>query len=439
MEFFPQEVIRTKRDGKALSDKEITHFINALTSGALEDSQAAAFAMAIYFQGMNREEASALTLAMANSGQRLFWPDNDRVTLDKHSTGGVGDKVSLVLAPLLASCGARVPMIAGRGLGHTGGTLDKLDSIPGYDTQPSLEKFQAVVAQAHCAIVGQTAELAPADRKLYAIRDVTATVESIPLITASVLSKKIAAGLDHLVMDVKVGSGAFMKDLDSAKALATSLVECGNKAGLPVWALLTDMNQPLGLTIGNTLEVLEGIDFLTGKQRESRLLEVTLDLGAAALEMAGLHPDSNTAKTALLTALDNGSAAETFGRMVAALGGPSDLIEQPEQHLRVASVRRPVTAGSTGYLSSCDAQALGLAIMALGGGRKQRQDRIDHGVGFRNILPLGSKVEIGDPIAEVVSNDPESAETACDAYRSAIVIASACPAPSSAVVSRVVS
>ncbi|MET4808080.1 thymidine phosphorylase [Limibacillus sp. MBR-115] len=437
MEFFPQEVIRTKRDGKTLSGKEITQFINAMASGALEDSQAAAFAMAVYFQGMSRDETGALTLAMANSGQRLFWPDNDQVTLDKHSTGGVGDKVSLILAPLLASCGARVPMIAGRGLGHTGGTLDKLDSIPGYDTQPSLEKFQAVVAQAQCAIVGQTAELAPADRKLYAIRDVTATVESIPLITASVLSKKIAAGLDHLVMDVKVGSGAFMKDLDSAKALATSLVESGNKAGLPVRALLTDMNEPLGLTVGNTLEVLESIDFLTGKQRESRLLEVTLELGAAALEMAGLHPDSKMAKTALLTALDNGSAAETFGRMVAALGGPTDLIERAEQHLRVASVRRPVTAGATGYLSSCDAQALGLAVMALGGGRKQRQDRIDHSVGFRNILPLGSRVEFGQPIAEVVSNDPESAEIACDAYRSAIVFASECPAPSSVVISQV--
>lgn len=293
------------------------------------------------------------------------------------------------------------------------------------------------MAQAHCAIVGQTAELAPADRKLYAIRDVTATVESIPLITASILAKKVAAGLEHLVMDVKFGSGAFMKDMDSAKALARSLVDCGEKAGLPVRALLTDMNEPLGSTIGNALEVLECIDFLTGKRREARLLEITLELGATALQMAGLHPELRAARTALIGALEDGSAAEAFAQMVAALGGPSDLLAQPERYLKVAAVHRTVAAHDGGYLATCDAQRLGLAVMALGGGRKQAQDRVDHGVGFKNILPLGSKVAPGEPLAEVVANGPDSAEAACEAYCSAITVASYPPSLTPLVAARI--
>ncbi len=280
----PQEIIRKKRDGRALSAAEITFFVDGLTAGRITEGQVAAFAMAVFFQGMSRAETVALTRAMTESGSRLRWHDLDGPVVDKHSTGGIGDKVSLILAPIMAACGAYVPMISGRGLGHTGGTLDKLESIPGYQTAPDLDRFRHAVRQAGCAIIGQTADLAPADRRLYAIRDVTATVESAPLIIASILSKKLAAGLDALVMDVKVGSGAFLPELDAAKELAASLVEVANDAGLPCAALLTDMSQCLGHSAGNALEVQEAIDVLTGRGREPRLREATLALAAELLD-----------------------------------------------------------------------------------------------------------------------------------------------------------
>ena len=338
--FFPQEIIRKKRDGGTLGEDEIAFFVRGLTDGAISEGQVAAFAMAVFFRGMSMDERTALTRAMTASGTVLEWPDAPGPVLDKHSTGGIGDKVSLMLAPILAACGAVVPMISGRGLGHTGGTLDKLDSIAGYATAPDLATLRRAVAEAGCAIVGQTAELAPADRRLYAIRDVTATVESVPLITASILSKKLAAGLDRLVMDVKFGSGAFVVRIEEASELAESIVAVAGAAGLPCAALLTDMNQVLGRSAGNAVEVREAIEYLTGAARERRLHEVTAALAAELLVMSGLAPDDSVARAMIETALDTGAAAERFARMAAALGGPSDLMERPDRHLGPRA-RRP--------------------------------------------------------------------------------------------------
>ncbi len=308
----PQEIIRKKRDGGALDASEIAEFIEGLASGRISEGQVAAFAMAVFFNGMSREETVALTRAMTGSGSRLTWRDLDGPVLDKHSTGGIGDKVSLVLAPVVAACGAYVPMISGRGLGHTGGTLDKLDSIPGYATKPDLERLRAAVRTAGCAIIGQTDDLAPADRRLYAIRDVTATVESIPLIVASILSKKLAAGLDALVMDVKAGSGAFLPSFEATRELARTLVEVANGAGLRCSALLTDMSQCLGRTAGNALEVREAIDVLTGQAVHSRLREVTLALAAELLVLGGLAEDKAGAAGAAARALELGRGGGAF-------------------------------------------------------------------------------------------------------------------------------
>src|SRR5580658_10537425 len=324
----PQEIIRAKRDGETLSDADIAEFIAGLTSGEVSEGQAAAFAMAVFFRGMSLDERVALTRAMTRSGAQLDWRDANLggPILDKHSTGGVGDNVSLMLAPMLAACGAYVPMISGRGLGHTGGTLDKLDSIEGYVSQPDLALFKRVVKEAGCAIIGQTADLAPADRRLYAIRDVTATVESVALITASILSKKLAAGLQGLVMDVKTGSGAFMATLDGARELAGSIAGVANGAGLPTAALITDMNQPLASAAGNAVEVRNAVDYLTGAKRDPRLDRVTMALGAELLALSGLAPDGAAAEQALQRALQSGAAAERFERMVAGLGGPQDFV-----------------------------------------------------------------------------------------------------------------
>jgi thymidine phosphorylase len=419
MTFFPQEVIRRKRDGQALTREEIEALVQALTDGSLSDGQAAAFAMAVYFQDMTADERLSLTQAMADSGERLTWPGLDRPVLDKHSTGGIGDKVSLILAPLLAACGAAVPMISGRGLGHTGGTLDKLESIPGYDAQPDLERFQAVVRAEHCAIIGQTGSLAPADGRLYAIRDVTATVESIPLITASILSKKLAAGLQGLVMDVKTGGGAFMPLLEDARKLARSLAETGAASSLPVTALITDMDQPLGLTAGNALEVREALDFLKGEAREPRLEQVTLALAAEALLLSDLVADQTQAARLLDDALQSGAAAERFQRMVAALGGPADLLEAPDEHLPEAPLRRPVLAGRSGVAAAVDTRAVGLAVMGLGGGRRRADQSIDPAVGFSALLPRHAAVEPDTPLALIHARDEASFEEAANALRRA--------------------
>jgi thymidine phosphorylase len=423
--FLPQEIIRKKRDGGPLADDEIAFFVRGLADGSIAEGQVAAFAMAVFFRGMSMTERVALTRAMAQSGRIIDW-SGARLpgpVLDKHSTGGVGDKVSLMLAPLLAACGAAVPMISGRGLGHTGGTLDKLDSIPGYRTAPNLALFRKVVAEAGCAIIGQTADLAPADRRLYAIRDVTATVESIPLITASILSKKLAAGLQGLVMDVKFGSGAFMVEMDRARELAESIATVATGAGLPTTALLTDMNQVLGRTAGNALEVREAIEWLTGSARDPRLTEVTLALGAELLLLGRLAPNAEEAQRRLRAACDGGAAAERFQRMVAALGGPADLVERPQKHLPAAPVRLPVASERQGFVAGLDVRAIGLAVLTLGGGRSRAEDRIDYAVGIAGIVGIGERVERGQPLAVIHARSDAEAARAAAALIAAIAIA----------------
>jgi thymidine phosphorylase len=423
----PQEIIRKKREGGVLDAEEIAFFVDGLCAGRISEGQAAAFAMAVYFHGMSRAETVSLTLAKAASGTRLVWDDLGPV-VDKHSTGGIGDKVSLVLAPILSACGAYVPMISGRGLGHTGGTLDKLDSIPGYDTAPDLERLRAAVRTAGCAIIGQTAELAPADRRLYAIRDVTATVESAPLIVASILSKKLAAGLDALVMDVKVGSGAFLPSLEAARDLARNLVEVANEAGLPCRALLTDMDQCLGHSAGNALEVHEAIGLLTGARRDPRLHEVTLALSAELLLMAGLAADDADARQRAERALNSGAAAERFARMVAALGGPGDLVERPARHLAACTVQRPVHLPRAGRIGRIDGRALGLAIIALGGGRTNPTDAIDHAVGLSEVAGLGDEVDAGRPFAVVHARTAADLNAAARAIAAAVSVVEEAPA-----------
>jgi thymidine phosphorylase len=429
----PQEIIRKKRDGAVLDPDEIGFLVEGISAGRISEGQAAAFAMAVFFRGMSRAETVALTLAMADSGARLRWDDLGPV-VDKHSTGGIGDKVSLILAPILAACGAYVPMISGRGLGHTGGTLDKLDSIPGYDTAPSLERLRAAVRAGGCAIIGQTAELAPADRRLYAIRDVTATVESVPLIVVSILSKKLAAGLDALVMDVKVGSGAFLPSLDAARDLARNLVEVANQAGLPCRALLTDMDQCLGHSAGNALEVHEAIEMLTGARRHPRLLEVTLALAAKLLQMAGLAADAAEARQRAERALESGAAAERFARMVAALGGPHDLLERPTRHLAASAMQRPVHLPRAGTIASIDARALGLAVVALGGGRTNPADAIDHAVGLSEVLGPGERVGADRPFAVVHGRNEAQVAAAVRVIGAAVRVAGEPPPERSYVV-----
>jgi thymidine phosphorylase len=419
------ELIRRKRDGLELSDSEIAALVGGIADGTVTDAQVGALAMAIVWRGMSPAERVALTGAMTRSGDVLDWSDAglSGPVLDKHSTGGVGDKVSLLLAPILAACGAYVPMISGRGLGHTGGTLDKLESIPGYDVKPSTDQLRSAVARVGCAIVGQTARLAPADRRLYAIRDATGTVESIPLIVGSILSKKLAAGLDALVMDVKCGSGAQFPDLDRARELAQAIVEVAVGNGLPTVALLTDMNQVLGRTAGNAVEVRESIDHLTGAARDERLLEVTLALCAEVLVLGGLHADVASARAAATRALESGAAAERFGAMVAELGGPADLLEAPSRWLSAAPVVVPVEPFAPGVVSAIDVRAVGIAIVNLGGGRAREDDVVDHSVGLTEVAALGERVEPGGrPLAIVHAGDSDGARRAADAVRGAFVL-----------------
>ena len=418
----PQEIIRRKRDGGRLSEAEIAFLVRGITDGSVGDGQVAAFAMAAFLKGLDRAECVALTREMTDSGERLSWSGFDLPgpVLDKHSTGGVGDKVSLMLAPIVAAAGGFVPMLSGRGLGHTGGTLDKLDSIPGYVSQPDVARFQRVVREAGCAIIGQTNRLAPADKRLYAIRDVTATVESIPLIVASILSKKLAAGLQGLVMDVKTGSGAFMTNLDDARDLADALAETANRAGLPTVALVTDMNQVLGRSAGNALEVREAVGFLAGADRDPRLLDVTLALAGAMLALGGLaeHPEAGAAQAA--AALADGRAAARFAAMVAAVGGPADLMERPDAYLARAPVVRAVAPSGSGRVTAVDTRALGLAVIELGGGRRRASDTIDPAVGLDAVAGLGDPVDERTPIALVHARCEASAARAAEAVRRAV-------------------
>jgi thymidine phosphorylase len=406
----PQEIIRRKRDGEELSADDISAFIRAMTANEISEGQVAAFAMATFFRGMTRHETVALTLAMRDSGDVLSWDGFSRPIADKHSTGGVGDNVSLMLAPIVAACGPAVPMISGRGLGHTGGTLDKLAAIPGYNVAPSEDVFRKAVRQAGCAIIAPTNDVAPADKRLYTIRDVTATVDSLPLITASILSKKLAAGLQTLVLDVKFGNGAFMESIEDAEALATSMVEVANGAGVKTAALLTDMNEPLADTAGNALEIIHCLEFLQGRKAGTRIETVTLAFAAEMLLQASLVQTAEEGLERAREALSSGRALEIFARMVHLLGGPVDFVSRPQDYLYRAPFIMPVPASRDGYLVSCDTRGLGMAVVELGGGRRRALDDIDPRVGFDRLLPLGTKVEKGQPIAFLHAADQATAE-----------------------------
>ena len=397
-----QEIIRRKRDGQALERPHIDAFVKGLVDRSWSDAQAAAMAMAFFLEGMSHEETVALTDAMTHSGTVLDWPSAfPGPILDKHSTGGVGDKVSLMLAPIVAACGGIVPMISGRGLGHTGGTLDKLDSIPGYRTTVTRQELEAVLRKAGCGIVGASTEVAPADRRLYAIRDVTATVESIPLICASILSKKRAAGLDALVLDVKVGNGAFASDLNFARALASTLVEVAGGAGLKAVAHITDMNQVLGHDVGNAVEVLEAVRFLQGKGKDARLALVTRTLAAEMLVLGGIEATAELAGKRVDAVLADGRALEHFSRMVTALGGTSDFAENAEARLPRAPVAGPLAAPRSGWITRVATRDIGLALIELGGSRHKAEDIVDPRVGFTGVMGLGDRVEAGQPLATI--------------------------------------
>jgi thymidine phosphorylase len=432
-----QEIIHAKCLCHRLSDAEIQTMVDGITDGAASEGQVAAFAMAVLLNGMETEEVACLTCALRDSGSVLSW-DADALggpVLDKHSTGGVGDKVSLMLAPMIAAAGGFVPMISGRGLGHTGGTLDKLDAIPGYESQPGLELLRRTVQSVGCAIIGQTDDLAPADRRLYAIRDVTGTVESVPLITASILSKKLAEGLDGLVIDVKTGSGAFLPGIEPARTLARSIIDVATSTGASISALLTDMNQVLGRTAGNAIEVTEAIDFLTGDHRENRLEAVTVALAGEMLALGGLSESAEDGESLARRVLDDGSAAERFASMVRALGGPGDLIERPAEHLAAASVSRPVTT-DRGYVSAIDVREVGVAVIELGGGRRLASDEIDPAVGLTDIAGIGEEVGPDAPLSIVHARTEAMAEEAVEHLRRAYTISPDQSEPGPAVIER---
>ena len=423
----PQEIIRKKRDGEQLSEEELRFFSQGIADESISEGQIAALGMAVYFNGMTPEEAAALTLAMRDTGDVLDWQTDNLPgpIIDKHSTGGVGDGVSLMLGPLLAACGGYVPMISGRGLGHTGGTLDKLDAIPGYHSTPDNHLFRKTVCECGVAIIGQTGNLAPADKRFYATRDITATVESIPLITASILSKKFAAGLDSLCMDVKTGSGAFMPTHEDSQALAQSIVSIGNAAGVNTSAMITDMNQPLGSTAGNAIEVHEAIAFLTNEQQNPRLLQVVFALCTELLLLGKLADNPSDAVAMLENALTSGKAAEHFGQMVYLLGGPTDLVDQPEKHLDKADIIKPVHIEQTGYITAIDTRALGMTVVELGGGRMRAEDTIDPAVGLSDFITIGATTE--QPLATIHARSEDDWERAASSIRSSVMVADSPP------------
>jgi len=430
MSFLPQEVIRRKRDGQTLNEQEIAQFVAGITDGSVSEGQIAALAMSVFFQGMNMEERIALTKNMVHSGDTMEWSglDLNGPVLDKHSTGGVGDKISLMLGPIIAACGGYVPMISGRGLGHTGGTLDKFDAIPGYNTAPDNQLFRRTVKELGCAIIGQTGNLAPADKRFYATRDVTATVESVPLITASILSKKLAEGLDGLVMDVKTGSGAFADNLPMAQELAQSIVTVANGFGVKTSALITDMDQVLGTTVGNAVEMIETVDYLTGKAREARLHEAVLALAAEMLVLGGLATDTDEGLQKAQASLDNGKALECFAQMVSMLGGPADFVERYDSYLEKAPVIKPFYPARNGFIGAMDARAVGVAVVALGGGRSKASDPIDHSVGLTGFSPLGTVTGPQQPLTWVHARDEASAQRAIETLTQAIRIDDQAPA-----------
>lgn len=437
--FLPQEIIRKKRDGHALSEEEIRFFINGVRDNAVSEGQIAALAMSIYFHDMTLTERVALTMAMRDSGSVLDWQGlalNGPV-VDKHSTGGVGDVTSLMLGPMVAACGGYVPMISGRGLGHTGGTLDKLEAIPGFDIFPNNDDFRRIISEVGIAIIGQTHSLAPADKRFYAVRDITATVDSIPLITASILAKKLAEGLDALVMDVKVGSGAFMPTFEQSELLAQAIVGVANGAGCKTTALLTDMNQVLASSAGNALEVREAVRFLTGEYRNPRLLEVTLALGAEMLASGGLAANRAEAIRKLQTVLDNGRAAEVFSHMVRAQRGPADFVDNIDDYLPVAMLSKAVYADHAGFVSTMDTRALGIAVVAMGGGRRNASDAIDYSVGLSEIVQIGDCVDSQRPLAVIHAATESAWEEAAASVKKAMTIAETAPPATSVICRRI--
>lgn len=422
--YLPQEIIKKKRDGHKLTNEEINFFIFGIAKDEIPESQIAAFAMTIFFNEMSMDERIALTCAMRDSGMVIDWSHMDfgGPIVDKHSTGGVGDVTSLMLGPMVAACGGFVPMISGRGLGHTGGTLDKLESIAGYNIMPDNDTFGRVVKECGVAIIGQTGDLAPADKRVYAVRDITATVDNISLITASILSKKLAAGLESLVMDVKVGSGAFMPTYEASQELAESIVKVANGAGTKTSALLTDMNQVLASSAGNAVEVREAIRFLTGEYRNPRLYEITMALCAEMLILANLAKDTDDARAKLQAVLDNGKAAECFAKMVVGLGGPADIIENYEQHLAFAPIAKPVFADVSGTVNAMDTRAIGMAVVGMGGGRRRTSDSIDYAVGFDNFVRLGESVDSEKPLAFIYARSEEQWQQAADEIKAAVSV-----------------
>jgi pyrimidine-nucleoside phosphorylase len=419
----PQDVIRKKRDGKSLSHEEIRFFVDGVTKGTIADYQISALLMAIYLNGMNEDEQQALTEAMLNSGSILDFDDIPKPKADKHSTGGVGDKTSLIIAPLVAACGVCVPMISGRGLGHTGGTLDKLESIPGYRVNLSSSEFRQTLEEVGYAMAGQTAEIAPADKKMYALRDATSTVEAIPLIVASIISKKGAAGLDAMVIDVKVGNGAFMRDESRAKALAHALVSTGNSCGIKTRALLTDMNQPLGRAVGNSLEVLECINLLRGEIEPAAkpVLDLCMELSAHMLVLAKNEQTLDAAHARLQRVLDSGAALDCLRSNIIAQGGDARVCDSPAEFLPLVKDSVRVESPRSGYIKTVDTAEIGHTIAAIGGGRIRIEDVIDPTVGFIAERKIGDQVETGDVIGVVYCADSANAEEAAQrigaAYR----------------------
>lgn len=403
----PQEIIRKKRNHQILSNDEIQNFIQGVTSGEIMDAQTAALTMAIFLNGLNADETVSLTMAMRDSGDVLDWTGFDKPIVDKHSSGGVGDKVSLMLAPMIAACGAYVPMISGRGLGHTGGTLDKFDSITGYQTMPDNELFKKTVKEAGCAIIGQTGNLAPADKKIYAIRDICGTVESIHLITASILSKKLSAGLECLVMDLKCGNGAFMDNIEDAQKLAHSIVNVAKLAGTKTNAVLTDMNQVLGKSVGNALEVAEAVEYLKGQNVDPRLHQVTIELCAELLLSAKLANSLEHAKQKLEHSLSSGQALEIFAHMVSSLGGPKDFVENPQKYLPQAAIVRPLFANQSGYVSAMQTRNIGLSIINLKGGRIRSDQKLDYATGYTNFCQIGDLVDKKTPLCFIHAQTEE--------------------------------
>ncbi len=410
------DLILKKREGQELNADELTFLIDGYTSGDIPDYQMAAFLMAVFFRSMTSAELGAWADAMLRSGEVLDLSDIPGAKVDKHSTGGVGDKVSLILAPLAVAAGLKVPMISGRGLGHTGGTLDKLESIPGFNVNQTVEVFRDMVENIGSCLIGQTGEIAPADKKIYALRDVTGTVECIPLIASSIMSKKLAEGLDSLVLDVKVGSGAFMKDIENARELATTMIGIGAAMNRPVRALITDMDQPLGLAVGNSLEVIESIETLKGKGPED-LTTLTIELVAEMLDVAGMPADRET----LRGYLNDGTALEVFRSIIVRQGGNADVLDDPSLLPKAAKVE-PFLAQTSGVITHMDATDVGIAAMELGAGRKTKEDDVDHAVGLVFHKKRGDRVEPGDVILEIHSNPASDVEACIRRLRSSIHI-----------------